>query len=220
MPGYSTMADLIQQVIIELRLESGPSVQQYAEDVIARKIQRIFNSIFHEYWLPGYTHNGLVFTLDGTTGTVVEDLTPVLKRAEDIRYVFYEGEQKPLNRAPEVFNPIGMTGGYRRYWQPTAITGKHFRILPLYTAGQISLHCRVRPDPFTATSEVIMDEELLIAGAVYDYLVDDKENEMAIKKWEGIFTKRESQLRQQLNSGPVPFGQSAYNPLTEWMTNP
>jgi len=212
----STFEELVQKTIVELKLENGVAVQAYAEDTIAAKLQRVFNALFDQYFFPRYTAT-TTYTLDGSTGKVTATLTSVIKRADDIKHIWYATNTRELPRKPSWINPNALTGGIRRYWEPVA-DNKIFRILPITTTGNVTVSYRTKPADFTAGDTVYMDDDLLVSGAVFDWLVDEGENEMAVKKWKGIFDARESQIRQALNSGPIPFGTAAPSPFTDWMS--
>ena len=214
----STFSELVQKTIVELRMEGGVSVQQYAEDIIAAKLQRMFNTLFDQYYWPAYTVHGESFTLDGSTGVVTGDLTSKIKRQDDIGAIWYGSEIKPLPRKPMWINVATLTGGLRRYWEPTSTT-KIFRIIPIASTGTVRVTYRTKPDNFIASDEVKLDDDLLVGATVLDWLTDMADSELSVKKWEQTVNKRETQLRAAMNAGGVPFGSAAPSAYNEWMSN-
>jgi hypothetical protein len=75
-----------------------------------------------------------------------------------------------------------------------------FKVYPIDTAGSVHVWYRTRMsddewDIETAEDQdVNMDDELLILGTVYDYLVDDASNEESARKYEQQYNKRFDQL--------------------------
>jgi len=206
--------DLVFRTLVELRQEPGVSVQQYAEDTIAAILQRQFNVFFDHYWWPTYTTNREVFTLNGLTGEVIEDLTQKIKRTDDIRFIWYENETTPLPAMPPQLNVVT----YRRFYE-TVPSDKLFRIWPVTTTGHVTVTYRTKPPPFLADDQVKLDDDLLVCATAFSYLADDEDAPNAIKKFQEATAKREAQLREAMNKGPIPFGAPASSPFTDWMTN-
>jgi len=209
----TTFHDLIFRSLVELRQEPGVSVQQYAEDTIAAILQRQFNIFFDHYWWPTYTTNREVFTLNGFDGQVIEDLTTKIKRTDDIRFIWYGSETTPLSAMPAHMNAVT----FRRYYE-TVPNDKLFRIWPVTTTGYVTITYRTKPAPFLPDDDVKIDDDLLVCATCFNYLADDEDAPNAIKKFQEATAKREAQLREAMNRGPIPFGSPAASPFTDWMT--
>lgn len=212
----TTFGDLIFRVLVELRQEPGISVQQYAEDTIAAILQRQFNTFFDHYWWPRY-FQGREFTLNGINGAVTEDLTKLIKRVDDIRHIFLNGDTNHLPAFPIGANYSVPT--FRSYYSPH-YSDKIFVIFPPTTQGKIYVTFRTLPERFKPNDEVHIDGDLLVMATCFNYLADDEDAPNSIKKFQEATAKREAQLREVLNRGPIPFGSQATSPFTEWMTNP
>jgi hypothetical protein len=208
-----TFADLIQRTIVELRQEPGVSVQQYAEEIIAAILQRQFNTFFDHYWWPRYM-GGEIMALNGTNGQVTTDLRDKIKRLEDIRYIWYESDPTPLSQMPPMMNPTIV--GFRKYYAPAA-NDQLFYIFPINTTGNVSIIYRTLPNPFLPNDEIYIDGDLLVCATCFSYLADDEDAPAAIKKFQEATARREEQLREMLNKGPVPIGHPAASPFTDWM---
>jgi hypothetical protein len=209
----TTFSDLIQRTLIELRQEPGISVQQYAEDIVAAILQRQFNVFFDHYWWPTYTTNREVMTLNGLDGQVIEDLRQKIKRSDDVRFIWYGTETAPLTAMPPGMNMVT----FRRYYENVP-NDKIFRILPITTTGTITVTYRTKPAPFIYNDEVKIDDDLLVCATAYNYLADDEDAPNSIKKFAEATAKREEQLREAMNRGPIPYGAPAASPFVDWMT--
>ena len=213
----STFSELIHKCLVELRQEVGISVQQYTEDVLAAILQRQFNIFFDHYWWPTY-YTVSPFTLDGLTGAVTADLTDRIKRFDDIRYVWHESDITPLAVLPPALNPrsIGPGTAFRKYYAPYP-DSTLFRVVPPTLTGEVNIGYRMKPDPFKPNDEVKLDDDLLTNATCFNYLADDEDAPNAIKKFQEATAKREAQLREVMNRGPVPIGAPQASPFTDWM---
>jgi hypothetical protein len=212
----NTFGDLVQRCLVELRMEPGVSVQQYAEDTIAAILQRQFNTFFDHYWWPRYYHAS-PFTLNGTTGAVIEDLTKTIKRIDDVRHIFLNGDSRHLAAFPIGVNYAVPT--FRPYYSPHP-SDKIFIIFPQNTVGTVNVTYRTLPDRFKPDDEVLIDGDLLVMATCFNYLSDDEDSPNSIKKFQDAAAKREAQMREAMNRGPIPFGNAGYSPFVDWMTNP
>jgi hypothetical protein len=215
---HPTFSDLIQKCLVELRLEAGISVQQYSEDVLAAILQRQFNTFFDHYWWPNY-YQAYAFTLNGFDGGTTQDKTAYIKRYEDVRYVWWENDPNPLTRLPPMMNPLQANSSWRKYFCP--VPGDQlFLVLPITLTGTIYAGARNLPDPFKPNDPVKIDSDLLVTATCYNYLADDEDSQSATKKFAEAAGKREAQLREMMNKGPVPFGPGPASPFNDWMMSP
>jgi len=208
-----TFHELVNRVLVELRQEPGISVQQYSEDVIAAILQRQFNIFFDHYWWPRYTTNREPFTLTGHDGRVTADLRGKITGFDDIRYIWYENEPQPLSAAPAWMN----ANTYRKYYQ-TVPDDSIFQVIPITTTGTVYVTYRTHPHQLQPNDVVHIDADLLVCATCFNYLADDEDAPNAVKKFQDATAKREAQLREAMNKGPIPFGNPAASPMTEWMT--
>ena len=105
---------------------------------------------------------------------------------------------------------------FRKYYEYVP-NDKIFRILPETTTGKVRVTYRTKPPPFLANDQVKLDDDLLVCATCFNYLADDEDAPNAIKKFSDATAKREAQLREAMNRGPIPYGAPAASPLTEWM---
>jgi hypothetical protein len=200
---------------------AGTSVQTYAEDAIAEYIQQTFNELFDKYWIPEYCHT-ISLTLDGSTGTVTTNLatmTNPLKRITDIRTIFPSGYERQLPRFPFSANPNSVFGTTSpRFWEPYTSTSqdKVFRILPVAAVGDIVMRYRSKPNDFTASSEVLLDSDVLVFGASYRYLEKDGTNPNDTNGELQSYERRINQLLGLDNDAPIPLRPYAGGTLNDW----
>lgn len=198
----TTFTELISRTTTRLSMVSGRGVQIYAEDKIAEMLQHKFDILFdEEFWPQFYFINQ--YTLDGTLGVATADLTDVLKRFVDIRFVLKGDTTTQLPILPTSINPFGLSGTTPAYIVANATASKRFNVWPKTATGTITVGLRTKPDAFEGDDTVDFDEQLLILGASYDYLEDDASNPGATQKFEAMFDSRRKQWHRMLNSLPV-----------------
>jgi len=210
----TTFAELIRKSLVELRQEPGISVQQYSENVIAAILQRQFNVFFDHYWWPRYTTHRELMTLNGVDGRVTTDLRDKIKRADDIRFIWLQEEGTPLPAQPAHYN----AATFRRFYETTP-DDSIFRVVPIDTEGYVRVTYRTKPKDFQPNDPVYLDDDLLVCATCFNYLADDEDAPNSVKKFQEATAKREAQLREAMNRGPIPFGAPAASPFTDWMTS-
>jgi hypothetical protein len=204
-----TLDELIERTITRMSMVSGRGTQLYAEDKVAEMIQHKFDVLFDENFWPDYT-SVAQYTLDGATGIVTTDLSTLIKRFVDIDYVMIGNTNTKLTSLPTTINPFGLSGTTPVYLAPNNSTTRPFKVYPITATGNVTVRFRTKPATFVGEDEVKMDDQLLILGAVYDYLEDDASNPGATQKFEAMFDSRRKQWHRMLNSLPVQL-----DPLTQ-----
>lgn len=209
-----TFREAIDAVLKRLRMETSLATQIYSEDAIAMGIQHKFDTLFDEYWMPQFMTYQEQYTLDGTTGRVVGDLSAKIKRFEDIRHVHNMYSIYPLPRAPDSVRVNDLT---IPCVQPDNDATKVFRILPLNSTGVVYLTYRTKPANFSADNDLIkMDDQLIILGTCYDMLEDDGTNPGASDKFKNMFDARVKQYQKlQFNLSQTSSPSQTF-PLNRW----
>ena len=210
----TTVTDIATAVFTRLSLGTGLDVQTYAEPKMLEMIQHKFDVLFDALWWPQVYSPGDTFTLDGATGVVTSDLSAIIKRWEDIRYVWYGSDRTPMPRANSSINPSTIS---RRSIVPYNNSSKVFKVLPATTSGTVTIAYRTKPDPFTSESDVPMDRQLMILGCCYDFLVDDDSNPAAVEKFKSMFDTRFSALAAVQNIHGISTEPDGNYGVTEWM---
>lgn len=206
---------LISDTLLAIGQVNGIGAQIYSEDTIANALQRTFNLAFSEIWWPDYM-TWYTRTLDGTIGIPTADITTI-KTFDDIRAVFQGTSSTPLRQTPRDTNPILLTGTTPRYVEAYRDTDdKVFRVWPATSTGTVYLHARDKPDDFALSDNVLMDEDLLVAGAAYDQLEDDAANPGATEKFQSVFRDRLHQLKTNYSRMPIDLDPRIDTVPTEW----
>jgi hypothetical protein len=206
---------LVTKVLQRLALVEGLDAQIYAEPRIQLAIQHKFDMLFREYWLPEYTVYQEEYTLDGTTGMIVGDLSDKIKDWRDIHSVFSENSYNSLSLAPP--HARGIDINYMSI-QPLATNKRYwFRILPVNTQGKVWITYRTKPDDFEEDSdEIHLDTQLLILGTCWDVLEDDGTNPGASDKFKALFQDALAQFNRQQFNIPLNTVRASRSTLNRW----
>lgn len=192
----ATIGTLIARVEARMALAAGIDVQIIEEPRLLEMLRHKYNTMFDEvWWMETLTLE--TFTLEGSTGLINEDVTDKINRFIDIHSVFYGTNPHPL---PMI--QIGTNPNERR--QPslapyTTDATKMFKLYPLDLSEDINVwyRTRLRDEQWEEDNDetvVNMDDELLILGTVYDYLIDDASNPESAEKFLRQYDKRYKQL--------------------------
>lgn len=173
----ATLRTIVDRVLTNLGHVSGPSVQLYSEDIVAERINIVFDTLIEAAWwndLLDWDTYTLTAQGEPSESSVSTDITVT----RDILTIFYKDDPLPLTTFDTIANPQRYAkSGHPRYWEPNATT-KRFRVLPYgYAGDQVHVRHRVRPQrPFGADDVVPLDETLLVLMATADYLTSDGTN--------------------------------------------
>lgn len=192
----ATVEQLIDRIEKRIGIASGFNVQVHGEGQMVEMLRHKYNTLFDSRWWMDYLTLE-TFTLDGSTGTVAADLSTKIKRFIDIQGVFLGGSSSAL--------PILSPGTNPLFFNSEAIApfnnpAKVFRVYPMTRTDDVHVWYRTRltDDDWSLEKAMItnvnMDDELLILGTVYDYLVDDGAAEIIVSKYERQYAEREQQL--------------------------
>jgi len=213
--NVATVRQLIDKVATRLRMEGGTAMQTYSEDAILMGLQHKFTVLFDEFWFPQFMTYQEPYTLDGTLGVVTSDLSKVLKRFEDIRYINSAYSMAPLPRAPD---SVRVSDVQQPCVQPYKDKKKVFRILPTNSTGSIAITYRTLPDQFDNDDDVIdMDEQLMILGTCFDMLEDDSLNPGASDKFKSMFDSRVKQVTANQHNMTMTGAPMQTFPLNRWV---
>jgi len=182
-------------------MEAGTNVQPYAEVRIQAYIQDIFDLVFYSrFWKQYSSWN--TGTLDGVTGVVTNDLTPLITRWSDLKVVVRDQESLPLPVVSSFINPYSITGSSPLYIAAKN-TNKIFNVFPITSTGDVQFYIRTKPSDFTSKSVINFDSLVIIYGAAYLYSEDDATNLGATDKFKGIFEARLKQLENLEDIHPI-----------------
>lgn len=167
------ISSVVERIQKRLRIARSVHATVYAEDPIIEQIQSAFDFYFALRWWPQFRTDA-TWTLDGTTGRVVEPLG-TLTSQEQIRYIWHGTNESSLARLPDDRRPsLVPTSTYARYFVPDAV--KVFRVVPFVATGTIDVQYYVRPAQFNIETVVNFDETLLVLNGALRYLVSSDTN--------------------------------------------
>lgn len=195
-----TLRQAIDRTLSRVQLAAGPDVQVYAEDQIKDIVQHKFDVLFDEVWWPQFFVPAETFTLDGTTGRVVEDIATKIKRYQDIKHVWIGDYPTPIGRISGRVNPSLITA-----WSFAPVPGnKVFAVYPNNYNGTVVVSYRTKPSDFDSSADTIdMDAHLIVLGSAYDYLNSLGYNTSAEDKLLTLFNERFDQLKKQVEQVEV-----------------
>lgn len=187
----------------------GTSVQVYAEERIALMLEHTYDAVVEEIWWPD-----LMRWYTSALGEGGVPVTPpsAIRTPRDIKHVFYANDPAPLPLYTDRDNPNQlMSQGTRpMFWDMNPSDDVLLRVLPYGTIGDmINVRFRTRvPKPFMPSTDIPIDEQLMVLGATYDFLEDDATSVGASAKFAEMFNARLKQLRTKWNDDDIYLGQA------------
>ncbi len=207
----STLSELVQRCVIRLSMVSGIGVQVYAEDRLAEMIWHKFVMVRDELWWDDLmTYSQLTQDANGRPVENVVRALPVapigdeivIAKYADIQWAWHPQRRDPLKSVSRRENPIAyMQSGVTLWKAPDqAKVVRFYRVEP----GTVMMVRHRQAYTYFQPDDVVpMDEEILILGAVYDYLEDDGTNPGATEKFMNFFNDRMRQLKDDENNEDV-----------------
>lgn len=184
-----TLNDLITRTERELGQVAGISVQVYAKDLLAQKLEAAFDFHFaHKTikWKRFLTYQ--TYTLDGSTGRVTGNVTTTFREFGDIYSIFPEGSDRKITALNLMQNPARYTGDSPLHYMADATATKLFKVLPITATGDIVVVGRQYPSITFANTDIIpFDAWCLIYHAAWQYAVDDGANPGQINKLQNLY---------------------------------
>lgn len=221
MAFHQTLYDLVQRTVTRLSMVSGIGVQVYAEDRIAEMIWHKWLMVRDELWWDDLMRYA-VLTQDAN-GRPMENvvrqlpLSPngdeiVINDYNDIQHVWRNDVRRPLSEMALRSNPAGMLKQGSTLFR-TPDTQKVIRFAPIMPGKKMVVRYKVWHEYFQPDDIVPMDDQLIILGAVYDYLEDDGTNAGQTEKFRNMFNDRLRQMKSRDNAReigltPAPFPDS------------
>jgi len=215
---FPTQSECVQEIIKQMSMVPGTSVQVYAEDIIASYFQSCFDEIFDSYFWPAYS-SWQTFTLDGTIGIPNADIDSVVKRIEDIGVMLIGGTNKEVRALPTHQNPNLLSGTTPRFYDayPT-LPSRVFQVFPAASVGTVVCRVRTKPDDFISTSSIKLDKWLPIFKTAWLYAEQDAANPGQAAVFEKRYEDRYAQVTGNIiGAKPVPIDpDSSADQQTEW----
>lgn len=212
----ATLNEIIQTCIARLSMVSGTAVQTYAEDKIKYMIIEKFELLFEEQFWNRHCANWQTFTLDGASGTLIENVSDYFDRLEDIRIISVGNNTQPLKLLQPSINPSLIKGGVPRFYMQHPTASKVVRICPFTSSGTVSINYRKRNIPVDPNDEVEFDKNCIVFAVCADYLLDDGDS-LNSQKFNEMFHQRLNKLKANENTGITSFdGRINSSFMTEW----
>ncbi len=200
----ATIEELVERVEKRLFLAAGIDVQTHAEDQIVEMIRGVYNTLFDDFWYPEYTKY-MTLTLDGTTGNHTGDVSEQIRRFKDIHSVYYDTCDTPL--------PMLSIGGAideinTECVVPSDDPKKVFSILPIDSDLPVTVWYRTRIadsvwDNDEFNTQIPFDDDVLLYGVVYEFLVMDDSNPTATATYQSKYQGRQKQMRDAQWNIPI-----------------
>jgi len=193
---FATLQEIIDEVIIELGLVNGSSVQQYTEPQIIANINTSFISLIEKRFWP-HIMKATIHNLDGVSGTIT-DVNINIKKAADIewiRYAPYESWCTVHNLHGREF-VLGSPYSYDvRAWDDTTFATKLITVYPLDLNLPIKIRARRMPDPFVTGTEIVPFDKIAMAHFVTANLLSvDGMNPNSEQRQNVLFDQRYTDL--------------------------
>jgi hypothetical protein len=208
-----TLAQIVTRCTVRLSMVSGVGVQIYAEDRLADMVQSIFTQVRDMLWWDDLmTYVTLTQDANGRPVENVLSAMPVvpigdeivISKFSDIQYVWSQRRRDPLKDMPRRGNPSGaLKQGNTLY--KLADAQKVIRVAPFEPGSLITLRYKVPEPTFNADTVIPFDSEVLMLGAVYEYLEDDGTNPGQIEKYRNNYNARLQMLVSEENEKEIPL---------------
>lgn len=201
----TTVNEAVNRVELLMSQVAGENVQLYAEDRIVDMLQNSYNTLFDKLWWPNRMRRQTV-TLNGTSGEATTNFT-ALTRFDDIKHVYREGDRLPLPEVSLNENPAIITGTRARYYEPTQTASKILKCYPVASTDNIIVLYREKQADFVLdpTVTIDFDADLLVFGAVYEYLEDDGSNPGATEKYRQKYNAKFTAAKAKYGNRIIPF---------------
>lgn len=214
----ATIKELIERIETRLFMLSGLDVQIHAEGQLEEMLRGVYNTLFDDFWYPEYTFP-ISATLDGATGCITSDISTKVLRYKDIHSVYHDEEDKPL---PRVTPGTAYQRIRTRSIIPSVDPRRVFQVIPITTTGPVHIWYRTRiTDAVWATQAydtvVNMDDDVLMYGVVYEFLVNDDSNQRAAAEYKNKYLGRQQQMRDAQWQQPISKRRLEQDgPLNRW----
>lgn len=201
---YKKLSDIITQTQQSLSQMSGKGVQVYAETRIGNYIQKSFDLVFKEMWLPGFCTWQTV-GLDGVNGLPTSDM--FVTSFDDIGMIYVNGTERTLKLESRNINVNRYVGTFPLVASARLLTSindvkRPFSVWPKAATGQVDVWGRVYPrnavgipTAFAADDYILLDDLILEFGACWQYAEDDGTNPGQIQKFKDLYVKRMQQIQ-------------------------
>ena len=195
------VSDIVNTVINQLSQVPGIATQIYSAGKIQQHVQDALLLELEEMWWPDYmTYIGPI-PLDGTTGSLTQDLVgplATITEYRDIAAVYPEGRNRKLRELPQSINPTTLRDGMGSWYiaPDYSAPARPFKVYPTNSTIRVVAWCRQRPTlPLAITDKVYIDGLLLQFDACWMYCVDDGTIPAQVNKFQVLAQNRRRMIK-------------------------
>jgi hypothetical protein len=203
------VSDIVSTVINELSQVPGIATQIYASGRIQQHVQDALLLELEEMWWPDYmTYIGPI-PLDGSTGSLTQDLVgplATITEYRDVAAVFPENSNRKLRELPQSINPLSLRGGANAWYiaPDYGTPARPFKVYPSDSTIGVVAWCRQRPKlPLALTDRVYIDQLLLQFDACWMYCVDDGTIPAQVNKFQVLAQNRRRMVKASYAQHPL-----------------
>ena len=203
------VSDIVNAVINELSQVPGIATQVYASGRIQQHVKDALLLELEEMWWPDYMCYLGPIPLDGTTGSLTQDLIgplATITEYRDVAAVFHGNSNRKLREFPQSMNPTIMSGGLSSYYMVPDYTtpGRPFKVYPPDSSVGVVCWVRQRPKlPLSNTDKVYIDQLLLQYDACWMYAVDDGTVPAQVNKFQVLAQNRRRMIKAAFAQQPL-----------------
>jgi hypothetical protein len=205
----AVVSDIVNTVINELSQVPGIATQIYSAGRIQQHVQDALLLELEEMWWPDYMCYLGPIALDGTTGSLTQDLVgplATITEYRDIAAVFPENSNRKLRELPQSINPMLLTGGTGSFYIAPDYTtaARPFKVFPKNSTTSVVVWARQRPKlPLAQTDKVYIDPLLLQFDACWMYCVDDGTIPAQVNKFQVLAQNRRRMIKAGYSQHPL-----------------
>ena len=200
-----TLKDMLNDVLIEIGLVPGTSVQVYTEDQVLNAINSSFTFVFEKRFWKHLTYT-TEHTLDGAAGVIIDEVAAI-EKFTDIQWIradpYRKSDAIQYIDDEEDFEdqPFSLCYTHLSDVHPQRKT-KLIKVLPITQEGNIKIKARRKPDPFENDDDIIpFDSTCLRHLVIATLLSADGMNPSSQNMQQSLFNQRYIDLvGQETNS--------------------
>ena len=203
------VSDIVTACITELSQVPGLATQMYATPRLQQFVQNALLLEIEEMWWPDYMTFLGPIQLDGTTGSLTQDLVGPLgsiTEYHDIAAVYRDGSNRKLRELPQSINPLTQMNGLSTlYIAPDYTTpARPFKVYPPSSSCGVVVWARQRPrTPLNMDDRLYLDQLLLQFDACWMYAVDDGTVPAQVNKYQVLAANRRKQMKAAFSQHPI-----------------
>jgi hypothetical protein len=160
-------------------------------------------------WWPDYMCYIGPIALDGTTGSLTQDLVgplATITEYRDIAAVYRDGSNRKLREFPQSMNPLLARNGLSTFYMMPdyTVANRPFKVYPPDSSIAVVVWARQRPKlPLMLSDKVYIDALLLQYDACWMYAVDDGTVPAQVNKFQVLAQNRRTKIKAAFSTHPL-----------------